>query len=302
MKIIIPVLFFLLMPAIYVQAQHNPSFSQYMFNDLLINPACAGNRDVLSVTALNRNQWLGFSGAPRTQTVSAHFPVNKKRIGLGFSILNDHQGVEGNTSISLYYSYRIPVGKGKLSAGLSTHMSFLRANWDKVSTTTPYDIVFSEAYRQNMVNIGGGMEFRRKSFFTGISVPYIIDYSDEIIISDSIEFLHTNIMFIAGSTIKLKNEFRLHPSALLKIYPKYSGQLDINILGSYRNSIFTGISLRTSEGIVWLIEYQLTPEFRLGYTHDFPVSVMSGYMRGTNEILLRYEFGYRTNAVSTKFF
>ena len=70
------------------QAQQEAMYSQYMFNTLALNPAYAGSRDVLSMTALYRRQWIGIEGAPTTQTFTADMPLNKERIGLGLQLTN----------------------------------------------------------------------------------------------------------------------------------------------------------------------------------------------------------------------
>jgi len=40
-----------------VKAQYDAMFTQYMFNEMFINPAYAGYKDALSVTAMHRQQW-----------------------------------------------------------------------------------------------------------------------------------------------------------------------------------------------------------------------------------------------------
>ena len=78
-------LLFLLVNSIF--AQQEAQYSQYMYNTISVNPAYAGSRNVLSVLALHRSQWVGFEGAPTTQFVSIHAPIARKRIGVGvFSI------------------------------------------------------------------------------------------------------------------------------------------------------------------------------------------------------------------------
>ena len=64
-------------------AQHSPLTSQYLFNGLLINPAYAGSRDALAANLTHRQQWVGFEGAPVTQILSVHAPVNRRKGGLG---------------------------------------------------------------------------------------------------------------------------------------------------------------------------------------------------------------------------
>ena len=47
-------------------AQQDPITSNYMFHTLSFNPGYAGSSGMICATALNRQQWLGFEGAPST--------------------------------------------------------------------------------------------------------------------------------------------------------------------------------------------------------------------------------------------
>ena len=70
-----------------LSAQQDALFTKYMFNSLVFNPAYAGSNDHLAIAALYRNQWFGnIPGAPVTQTVTAHTPLQNKRVGVGFSL------------------------------------------------------------------------------------------------------------------------------------------------------------------------------------------------------------------------
>ena len=60
-------------------AHQDAMFTHYMFNTIAVNPAYAGSRDALTVTGLHRSQWIGFSGAPITQTLTMHSPILTKR-------------------------------------------------------------------------------------------------------------------------------------------------------------------------------------------------------------------------------
>ena len=61
-------------------AQQDPLFTHYMFNTLAVNPAYAGSRDALTVTAIARQQWLSIEGAPNTQTLTVHSPIINDRL------------------------------------------------------------------------------------------------------------------------------------------------------------------------------------------------------------------------------
>ena len=79
----------LALPAI---AQQDPQFTQYMFNLLAINPAYAGAAERTEVKALSRHQWVGFEGAPNTQTLTLHAPLFRESLGVGGTIMRDEFG------------------------------------------------------------------------------------------------------------------------------------------------------------------------------------------------------------------
>ena len=74
-------------------AQYYQHYSQYLANGQAINPAFAGSREVLSTALLYRNQWVGFDGAPKTMTFSAHTPLNKLSSAIGLQLFSDRIGV-----------------------------------------------------------------------------------------------------------------------------------------------------------------------------------------------------------------
>ncbi|MFC0181043.1 type IX secretion system membrane protein PorP/SprF [Pseudarcicella hirudinis] len=61
------------------KAQQEALYSQYMFNMMAVNPAYAGSRDVLSMTGLFRQQWVGVEGAPTTQSFTIDMPLKKEK-------------------------------------------------------------------------------------------------------------------------------------------------------------------------------------------------------------------------------
>src|SRR6187431_2060986 len=91
-----------------VLGQQRPMQSLYMFDPLLINPAYAGTQAQLSATAIYRNQWVNFPGAPKTFTATAHSGFRKSRVGVGLIAGRDEIGIHGETSLYLVYSYKMP--------------------------------------------------------------------------------------------------------------------------------------------------------------------------------------------------
>ena len=63
-------------------AQQDPQFTQYMFDRLSVNSAVAGGTGNICATALLRQQWTGFDGAPKTGLINLQGPINKINSGV----------------------------------------------------------------------------------------------------------------------------------------------------------------------------------------------------------------------------
>ena len=103
------------------QAQQTQMFTHYMYNTLAVNPAYAGSRDALTITALHRSQWVDFTGSPLTQTITLHSPIQDRPIGLGLALVNDKIGPVNNTGINADFAYMFRLNKkSKLALGSYT--------------------------------------------------------------------------------------------------------------------------------------------------------------------------------------
>src|SRR5262245_55527402 len=89
------------------RAQQYPVFSQYYFNELVINPAYAGAHVQMSMNATYRNQWVIFPGAPRTLSFTGHTSLYHGKVGVGLLVNSDKIGSYNNQNIYSYYSYKI---------------------------------------------------------------------------------------------------------------------------------------------------------------------------------------------------
>src|SRR5690606_17082012 len=100
-----PIFCALLLIALTARAQQYPVFTQYYFNEMVINPAYVGSHVQLSLTAMYRNQCVNCPWAPKTLSFSAHTSINKGKIGVGYVISHDEVGSYSNDNISGYYPY-----------------------------------------------------------------------------------------------------------------------------------------------------------------------------------------------------
>ena len=69
--------------------QQLPIYSQYLYNKFLINPAHAGSDGYTSYNITIREQWIGYSGAPRTYSLSYQTRILKRGYRLDQNIFNN---------------------------------------------------------------------------------------------------------------------------------------------------------------------------------------------------------------------
>src|SRR5688572_6029061 len=116
-------------------AQQRPVQSLYMFDPLVLNPAYAGTHVQLSGTAIYRNQWVNFDGAPKTFTGSVHSGFRKARVGVGILFSNDQIGVHSDNGLYAAYAYKIPVSRrtngGVISLGVQAGFNSIKSDYFK---------------------------------------------------------------------------------------------------------------------------------------------------------------------------
>ena len=100
-------------------AQQDPQFTQYMFDRLSVNSGVAGTNGNICVSALLRQQWTGFDGAPKTGLINVHGPINSINSGIGLSVYFDKLGQENSTIARLHYAYHFHPGGHKFAASIA---------------------------------------------------------------------------------------------------------------------------------------------------------------------------------------
>lgn len=275
-----------------LKAQQEPMYSQYMFNMLHVNPAYAGNRAVDNVTALHRNQWVGFEGHPITTTISWDRRAIDSNIGYGALIYNDKLGIENTIGLQGFYSYRIPFENASLSLGLSLGLLNFNANYSESTVIDPTDPVFLQNQNSWLPTAGIGALYSTNNWYVGLSVPALLrtkKFSD--IYKDSAAFGATNHYFLnAGYIYPLNESVKLKPSILFKYVLGAPLEADINLNAWFNDKFGVGLSYRTGDAVLGMFEVQITPQIRIGYAYDQTLTQINKYSYGAHEIMLRYEF------------
>ena len=304
----INLLIFLQLFMVTVIAQQAPMYTNYMHNMLAVNPAYAGSRNALSLTALHRSQWVRFADAPSTQTINVHSPITAKHIGLGLSLMNDRLGVVNNTSAFVSFAYKIQINKqSRLALGLSGGVNLIQANLSSLALDEQNDPAFQANLKNKALgNFGFGMHYSNQHYYVGLSVPNLVqnNYEQNAISNGSaITGVERRHYFLnAGAWINLGHNWIFKPSTLVKLTEAAPVQLDVTAAFMLSQQFNIGLMYRTGDAFGALIGMQIKPQIYLGYAYDWSFGNRTfTYNSGSHEVVLRYDFqkarsGLRANA------
>ena len=278
-----------------LMAQQEGIVSQYMFNGLFINPAYAGSHEYFSSTLLFRKQWVGFEGAPESIIASIDGPIQKKNMGIGLILSRDKIGVTTQSDIIANYSYKVKLGNGKLALGIKAGISHYKAALTDLTYWDKEDPIYSGNIQSEIIpRFGGGIYYYQEKWFAGISAPTLIASEKEYNFSTNINNssnLRKHYYLTGGYVFNLTDKWKIKPSTLIKYNYAAPIQLDINANLLYMDKVWVGVSYRTGDSFIGILEYQANKKFRIGYSYDFTLSELGDYSSGSHEIMIGYDFG-----------
>jgi type IX secretion system PorP/SprF family membrane protein len=286
-----------------VHAQQDPQYTQYMYNQNIINPAYAGTQDGVNITALYRQQWSGITGAPETITLSGSTPVGE-RIGLGLSIISDNIGPVSETNAYGDFSYKLQVGeKTTLALGLKAGLTFFDVNLNTVQTTQPGDPLFSEELNETYLNLGAGAFLYGENWYTGFSVPNMLKstHLDENGLTFGSETQH--YFLTGGYVFDVAENIKLKPHVLVKGAFDSPVSFDLNTNVLFNNKFELGVSYRYEDSFSGLIGMNITDNIKVGYAYDRIVSDISVVSDSSHEVFLTFGLAFPRKVMqSPRFF
>jgi len=270
-KLYFQILFLLVFSAIpaLLLSQQKPIFSQYMFNELAINPAYAGTDKWFNATVLYRNQWVNLEGSPTTGTFNIHSGIGTTKVGLGLLVYSDKVGIHEDIGFYGSYAYHIKLPGGVLSLGLQAGFNRLESDFNKLNLRNPGDPSLSGIRSIVNPNFGAGVLFTGKKYFVSFSAPFLLNNKivdiDEII-SEATE--KRNYFLYGGGIFDLGPNFKLKPSVLFRMQEGNPVSFDINTLLIVKERLSFGVSYRNIDALIFLFEFGINQYLHIGYAYD----------------------------------
>lgn len=301
-----------------VNGQIEPSFEQYHFNQLIFNPAYAGQRGDLEIATFGRRQWVDIDDAPSTESVTVNTQLANGKIGLAGKLLHDNVGVSDKYTFALDYAYRMYTGNGVLAIGLELAASQYNLNYSKLDAFQNGDPAFTGVPEQlHSFNAGAGIWFQNDVWFAGASVPQLIAYNDNIAAGvDSVlnnlnlfdqqrnYFVTTGVLIWAGDNLSFK------PYVLARYDGATPVVIDNTLSLIFADAFWLGGTYRTDGSISIMAQYLLDAGNSLqdqwmgiGYAYNQRLDAFSSVFGPTHELFVSFHLDKRTTRfTSPRFF
>lgn len=286
-----------------VQAQQNPHYSQYMYNQSVLNPAYAGSTESLSLGALHRRQWVGLDGAPVTTTLFGHKRVGKN-VGLGLSAISDKVGPVTENNIYGDFSYTLDLGGVHklalgLKAGVTLHDVGLFSEIGNGFVPDANDPAFAEDSKSTLFNVGVGAYYYTDTYYVGLGVPNLL--KGTYLNYDGQDFGTQEIhMFLTGGYVFEVNDMvKLKPSAMVKYAMNAPISFDVSFNALFMDKFEVGATYRLEDAIGGMINYRVLPNLRIGYAYDHVMSDLKVKGKASHEFILLYDIFFSRKVSSS---
>ncbi|MES2065016.1 MAG: type IX secretion system membrane protein PorP/SprF [Bacteroidota bacterium] len=304
-----------------VYAQQKPQYTQYIFNNFLLNPAVAGIENYTDVKLGYRSQWTGLEGAPVTAYFSINAPLGsdftdgdatafpasggenpysrmytrdyqaaEPHHGIGFTLVTDKAGPIDQTNMAATYAYHLGLApRLNLAVGVSAGFNHLHLTTSLITLENQDDPVLRDINNnQWKPDASVGVWLYSADYYVGVSAQQIIPQNQYITTANNSNLSKTVPHYFAtvGYKVYLTDDVSLLPSALIKFIQPAPTTFDINMKLSFRDRFWFGGSYRKDDSFGILAGFNLSSLINVSYSYDATTSALRTVSSGSHEIAI----------------
>jgi len=311
------ILFFLILTGNYVIGQQLPVYSQYLYNKFLINPSVAGSDGYTSINLTAREQWVGYSGAPRTFSFSMQTRILKKpysikntssrrsvfkpksdgKVGLGGYVFSDRNGLVQRNGFQLSYAYHMWLQSNtQLSMGLALTGYHYKIDEKQLNFEDPDEPWLNNDLRRGMFvpDATFGVHLLNAKYSLGFSADQLFEASAKISGDAYKNFKMSRQYYLFGSyDISSGPNAVIQPSFMVMMSEQFKPQADIGATYIFEEDFWAGLAIRTSGALIANVGVRYENIY-IGYAFDFTLQEIQRITYGTHEITFALKFGDNT--------
>ncbi len=301
----VSLLLILLFFNLLAKGQQLPVIQQYILQPSLLNPAITGSSECSKFRLMDRHQWLGFAGAPKTQILTAETVLTPKTSssshGLGLHMHNDINGAQKQIGGNVIYAFHFYLNRRKtLKMGLGLSGTVYQQALDQRDfspmppSSNPDPLINGNITREFNFDASTGVYIYHKKFFAGFSAVQLLPAT-----SSFHPYTNTRSFYLySGTNIPFHGQdFAFLPSVLYCFNQEGEMHIDLNpgfvykenywIIFSYRHLLndFPG---QSNSLVTYLgLDYK---NFSFGYGFDIGLTALQKNHFGSHEFMVGYRF------------
>jgi type IX secretion system PorP/SprF family membrane protein len=302
-------------------AQQKPQYTQYVFNNYLLNPAVTGIENYTDLKAGYRSQWTGLNGAPVTSYISINAPLGRNFIdgdamampsggavnpfsrdysrsylsaephhGIGGMVVTDRAGPITQTNIGASYAYHLGVtDRLNLAVGAMVGLNHISLDLSQIVLADPNDpAIISGRNSQWRPDVSVGVWAYAGDFFIGASAQQLVkqtlNFGEGSNYNQSKTVPH--LFLTGGYKLYLSEDVTLLPSILFKFVQPAPTSFDFNMKLAFSDKLWLGGSYRHNDSYSAMAGVNINSIISIGYSYDFTNSNLRTVSNGSHEIVL----------------
>lgn len=315
-------------------AQQKPQYTQYVFNNLLINPAVTGMENYIDIKTGYRSQWTGLQGAPVTSYITGSIPFGNDFVGgdaaalsggnganpysrlytqnyeaspphhgIGFMAISDQAGPISTTNLDITYAYHLGLSSTfNLSLGVEAGANHVSLNTSMLTLENPLDpAIVNGNNSQWKPDLGVGIWGYSSNYFFGVSALQVLSQNRYFTTSNNTTSQAKTVpqFFVAGGLkLFLNEDVTLVPSTLVKFISPLPVTYDINMKMTFRDRFWIGAAYRNGDAIAGMFGLNISSLINIGYSYDYTTSALRTVSNGTHEIVLGLMLNNRDHLIA----
>jgi type IX secretion system PorP/SprF family membrane protein len=306
------------------QAQQRPQYTQYIFNNYVLNPAISGIENYTDCKAGYRTQWAGLDGAPVTQFFSVHSPINKTDLntsvtsfggqednplsrsyvatyqssdphhGIGIYGVFDKAGPIKRFDINATYAYHLGISaKTNLSLGVAAGITSIGLDPSKINLEENDDTAIPPYLNSQIKpDVSAGLWFYGPLYFVGLSgqnlLGQTISFGTQQANNDKKGKNVRHYFLTAGYKFFLSEDIAAVPSIMFKRVAPVPNSYDANIKFSFRDKLWLGGSYRHNDSFAGILGFYFANFLNISYSYDTTISRLGSVNKGSHEVVLGF--------------
>lgn len=294
---------------VFLFAQQDPQFTQFMFNGTFYNPAQVGKESGYMFSALHRTQWQNYTtssgtgGAPVTQVMTAQGRLDGKNIGLGLVLVNDRIGASNTMEINFQTSYHKKIKRSTISFGGYAGLFSSSLDYGDFIVINPEpNLPLEGKESQITLDFGAGFLYDRGNMYLGLSAKHINQPSFNFGDGSYANQLKNHSYLLFGYRVRPIGQFRIEPAFLVKNVGLNNFSYNLSVMGTYQNRMNAGFAYRGEESVSLILGYSILKDnsLKLGYAFDLVVSGLDAKSPTSHEFILRYTLFDKVEEIDRK--